>query len=171
VASLIDELIDVLEQEYDIYKQLIPIVEEKTKVIVKNDLIALQDITDKEQLAVDHVGALEHRRDIIMNNIKTVLSRRSGDLTLSTLIKLMEKQPQQQKALSLIHDKLKDTIQRLDKANNRNKLLIQQSLEMIEFNMNFIQSTRMSPGNNTYTRKASEYMAQTQGTGMFDAKQ
>ncbi len=171
MASLIDELIDVLEQEYQVYQQLLPIAEEKTQVIVKNDLSSLQDITGKEQLAVDKINALEHKRETIMGNIKTVINRKSVEFNLKTLIHLMDKQPNEQKALSVIHDNLKRTVQRLVEVNNRNKSLIQQSLEMIEFNMNFIQSTRMSPGNNTYTKGASQNIAQTRGTGMFDARQ
>ncbi|MDD3172616.1 MAG: flagellar protein FlgN [Herbinix sp.] len=171
MASLIDELIDILEKEYEVYQQLIPIAEEKTQVIVKNDLNSLQEITVKEQMTVDRIGTLEHKRETVMTNIKTVINRKSGDLNLKILISLMEKQPKEQKALSIIHDNLKSTIQRLAQINNRNKNLIQQSLEMIEFNMNFIQSTRMSPGNNTYTKGASQYEVQVRGTGMFDAKQ
>ena len=171
MASLIDELIDTLEKEYEIYQQLIPVAEEKTQVIVKNDLSSLHEITAKEQLAIDKINALENKRETVMMNIKTVINRKSDSINLKTLISLLEKQPREQKALSKIHDKLKDTIHRLVQVNDRNRSLIQQSLEMIEFNMNFIQSTRMSPGNNTYTRSASQYEAQAQGTGMFDAKQ
>ncbi|MDF2485729.1 MAG: hypothetical protein K0R46_1897 [Herbinix sp.] len=171
MASLIDELISVLEEECDVYQQLIPIADEKTQVIVKNDLTSLQDITSKEQRAVGHINTLERKRDQIMNNIRTVINRKSGEFTLKTLIGLMEKQPKEQKALSIIHDNLKSNIQRLVEINNRNMSLIQQSLEMIEFNMNFIQSTRMSPGNNTYTKGASQYDAPASRTGMFDARQ
>ncbi|MFT4144592.1 MAG: flagellar protein FlgN [Mobilitalea sp.] len=171
MASLIDELILILEQEYDVYQNLIPIANEKTQVIVKNDLAALQEITKKEQLSVDKISALEHKRDNVMINIKTVINRKSGEFTLKTLVGLMENQPKEQKALSILHDNLKKVIDTLVEVNNRNKSLIQQSLEMIEFNMNFIQSTRMAPGNNTYTKGASQYEAQSQGTRMFDAKQ
>jgi flagellar biosynthesis/type III secretory pathway chaperone len=171
VASLIDELIGILEKEYEVYQQLIPIAEEKTQVIVKNDLTSLQEITGKEQAAVDSINALERKRDTVMDNIKTVINRKTANMSLKELIGLMEKQPKEQKALSVIHDNLKSIIQRLVEVNNRNKSLIQQSLEMIEFNMNFIQSTRMSPGNNTYTKGASQYEAQASGTRMFDAKQ
>ena len=171
MASLIDELIGVLEEECNVYQQLIPISEEKSQVIVKNDLTSLQEITSKEQTAISRINTLERKRDQIMVNIRTVINRKTGEFTLKTLIGLMEKQPKEQTALSLIHDNLKNTIQRLVEINNRNKSLIQQSLEMIEFNMNFIQSTRMSPGNNTYTKGASQYEAFASGTGMFDAKQ
>ena len=171
MASLIDELIDILEKEYEVYQQLIPIANEKTQVIVKNDLTSLQEITGKEQSAVDRINSYERKREAVMLNIKTVINRKAQEFNLKTLIELMEKQPKEQKALSIIHDNLKDTIQNLIEINSRNKHLIQQSLEMIEFNMNFIQSTRMSPGNNTYTKSASQYVAQERGTGMFDAKQ
>ena len=171
MASLIDELIGVLEEECNVYQQLIPISEEKSQVIVKNDLTSLQEITSKEQTAISRINTLERKRNQIMENIRTVINRKTGEFTLKTLIGLMEKQPKEQTALSLIHDNLKNTIQRLVEINNRNKSLIQQSLEMIEFNMNFIQSTRMSPGNNTYTKGASQYEAFASGTGMFDARQ
>jgi flagellar biosynthesis/type III secretory pathway chaperone len=171
MASLIDDLISILEQESSVYQQLIPIAEEKTRVIVKNDLTSLQEITEKEQQAISQMNNLERKREAVMVNIRTVINRKNGEFTLRTLFELMEKQPKEQRALSIIHDNLKKSIQRLVDINNRNKSLIQQSLEMIEFNMNFIQSTRMSPGNNTYTKGASKYEALASGTGMFDAKQ
>lgn len=171
MASLIEELIDVLEKEYILYKELIPIADSKTQIIVKNDLNSLQEITEKEQNAIDQINVLEHKREAVMLNIKTVINIKSQEFSLKDLIGLLGKQPKEQKALSMIHDNLKVTVQRLITINNRNQSLIQQSLEMIEFNMNFIQSTRMSPGNNTYTKSASRYDAQMRGTGMFDAKQ
>jgi len=38
MASLTEELIRVLQEEQDIYQKLVPIAEDKTKVIIKNDL-------------------------------------------------------------------------------------------------------------------------------------
>ena len=171
MASLLEELIGVLDKELDLYQNLIPVSEEKTRIIVKNDLNALQEITAKEQAVVDSIRALERRRDEIMANIKTVLNRKSDQLNLGTLIQILDKQPEEQKKLSALHDNLKNTIGRLTEINARNKTLIEQSLEMIEFNMNFIQSTRMAPGNNTYTRGASQYGNDSYQAGMFDAKQ
>lgn len=105
-------------------------------------------------------------------NIGTVINRNPATLDMKMLIKLFEKQPEEQRKLSIIHDSLKATLKRLAEVNERNKSLIEQSLEMIEFNMNLIQSTRMSPGTNNYTRRASTaWDAQASHTGMFDAKQ
>ena len=171
MASLIDELIGILEEEYESYQQLLPIAMEKTQVIVRNDINALQEITAKEQLMIDRINSMERRRNEVMINIKTVLGKKAESINLTSLIQLMDKQPKVQKALAEVRDNLKRAVQRLAEVNDRNKALIQQSLEMIEFNMNFIQSTRMSPGNNTYTKGASSYDAQAFGSWMFDAKQ
>lgn len=171
MASLIEELKNILKEELTIYKDLIPISEAKTKIIVDNNLNALQEITGKEQYAVDRILSLEHKREAVMNDIRTVINRRTGNFNLRTLITLMEKQPEEQKALSVLRDELNDAIGKLVSINNRNKSLIQQSLEMIEFNINFIQSTRMLMADNTYTKNAEKNDAQITGTSMFDMKQ
>jgi flagellar biosynthesis/type III secretory pathway chaperone len=171
MAGLIDELVNVMSQENDIYRELIPIAEEKTRVIIKNDLDALQKITEQEQLTIEKITALEKKREEVVINIGTVLSRDPKELNMKALIKIMGKQPEEQKELSRIHDELNVNLRRLVTINDRNKELINQSLEMIEFNMNLIQSTRMAPGVNNYTRSAGESSIRQAGTGMFDAKQ
>jgi len=171
MAGLIDELVNTILKENDIYKELIPIADEKTRVIIKNDLDALQKITEQEQLTIEKINALEKKREEVIVNIGTVLSRDPKELNMKTLIKILGKQPEEQKRLSRIHDELSDTLRRLVVINDRNKELIKQSLEMIEFNMNLIQSTRMAPGVNNYTRSAGESSIRQAGTGMFDAKQ
>ncbi len=171
MAGLIDELVKIMSQENDIYRELIPIAEEKTRVIIKNDLDALQKITEQEQLTIEKITALEKKREEVVINIGTVLSRDPKELNMKALIKIMDKQPKEQKELSRIHDELDGNLRRLVTINDRNKELINQSLEMIEFNMNLIQSTRMAPGVNNYTRSAGESSIRQAGTGMFDAKQ
>lgn len=171
MAGLIDELVKTMSQENDIYRELIPIAEEKTRVIIKNDLDALQKITEQEQLTIEKINALEKKREEVVINIGTVLSRDPKELNMKALIKIMGKQPAEQKELSRIHDELDGNLRRLVTINDRNKELINQSLEMIEFNMNLIQSTRMAPGVNNYTRSAGESSIRQAGTGMFDAKQ
>ena len=171
MASLIEELVDVLEKEADFYQQLILMSNEKTQVIVRNDVMALQEITEKEQLIIEQVSALERKRVEIMDNIKIVINRKSASLNLKTLIGLLDKQPKEQNELSILHDRLNNSIHRLIEINNRNKSLIVESLDMIEFNMNVIQGSKMALGDNTYTKNAGQYNGQPSGSGMFDTKQ
>ena len=170
MASLVEELIDVLENEHKIYEEMIPISEKKTLVIVENDITSLQSITEKEQEIIGRINALEKKRQEIMSNIKIVLGDKGKDLNLRRLVQLLEKQPKEQKILSQLPDKLVETTERLVEVNNKNKSLIEQSLEMLEFNMNFVQSANMAQMNNTYNKGASSNN-NSMSKGMFDAKQ
>ncbi len=171
MASLIEELISVLRQEEEVYKKLLPVAEKKTQTIIQNDLTALQQITEQEQLAIEAVTALEHKRDEVIVNMGIVLNRNPKTLTLHKLISLLERQPAEQRQLAELHDSLTAILKKLSDANLRNQSLIEQSLEMIEFNMNLIQSTRMSPGSGSYTKNAYTNESVAGQTGMFDARQ
>lgn len=171
MASLIEELITTLSRECEIYQELLPMAREKTRIIVNNDLKNLQEITRQEQLLADEINLLERKREEVIKNIGVVVSRAPETINIRAVIQMMEKQPDEKNKLIQIHDTLKRTIQNLVDINNHNKSLIQQSLEMIEFNMNFIQSTRMSPGNHSYNKGASEVDMLRGQAGMFDAKQ
>lgn len=171
MASLMEELIAVLSSERDIYQNLIPVSEKKTTVLVKGDLKELQKVTEEEQRLLDQVYAIDKRREKIIANMGVVLNKDPKELDLTTLAKLMGKQPEEKKQLSQLHDSLRQVMKRLVAANEKNKELIENSLEMIEFNVNFIQSTRMSPGSNNYNRNASNSYDVDMGPGAFDAKQ
>lgn len=170
MTSLIEELIDTLGAELDAYNKLLPVENKKTGIIMKNDLLALEQITAKEQEVVDEVLALENKRGKVVNNIAVVMNKKVEDIKVETIIDILKSQPQLQRKLSEIHDNLKKVVHQIMDVNNHNKSLIEQSLELIEFNMNFIQSTRMSPGSNNYTNSATS-ADMTEGAGMFDAKQ
>ena len=165
-----EELITTLEKENEIYTKLLPVQEKKKKTIIVNDLNTLQEITKEEQEVIQQIGALERKRQQIITNMGMVLNRAPEKLDLPALIKLLEKQPEEQKRLSVVYDSLKKTVKRLVDINNLNKALIEESLEMIEFNINFMQSTQMSPGNN-YNKNAIGINMPVGQYGMFDAKQ
>lgn len=171
MAGLIDELVNTMSLENDIYKELIPIVSEKTQAIINNDLTTLQSITDKEQLTIERIGSLERKREEVIKNIGIVLSRDPSKLDMKELIRIMAKQPEEQRKLAQIHDELSATIKTLVRLNERNKALIDQSLEMINFNINILQSTRVAPSVNSYTRGAHESAFSVGSSGMFDTKQ
>ena len=170
MASLMEELISTLSQEKELYLALLPIAEAKTKAIVANDLEMLQEITDREQTAISKIGVLERKREEVITNMGIVLGRKPQDLTLAELIRITEKQPKDRAALAELKDALGTAVKKLADVNERNNVLIQHSLDMIQFNMNLLQSTRMVQGNN-YTKNAGESELGVTQTGMFDAKQ
>ena len=169
LASLIEELIDTLQEEEKIYKNLIPIEEKKTEIIIENDLQGLSEITKEEQEVIEETIHLEKKREKIIKNIGTVLNKEAKDLSVGVIIDLLEGQKEQKK-LSEVYDKLRNTIELLMNINNRNKELINQSLDIIEFNMNFYQSLKGNPTNN-YNKGVKGYKEEGSQAGMFDAKQ
>ena len=169
MASLIEELIMVLGDEEKIYSEIIPIAEKKTQIIVNNDLQSLTGITEEEQELVGKISKLERKRQEVIRNIGIVMNKKESELNFITIIELLNGQEKEQEELRRLHDKLKATIEMLAVLNERNQLLIKQSLEMIDFDINLLQSLRTSPGVGQYNI-ASEVEMHGMGNGMFDAK-
>ena len=57
MASLMENLITILETEASDYEILVGLSTKKTPIIIKGDLEALQQITDEEQIVV---GRIQH---------------------------------------------------------------------------------------------------------------
>lgn len=169
MASLIEELIMVLGNEEKIYSEIIPIAEKKTQIIVNNDLQSLNSITEEEQELLGKISKLEKKRQEVIRNIGIVMNKKESELNFVTIIELLNGQEKEQEELRKLHDKLKRTIDILSTLNERNQMLIKQSLEMIDFDINLMQSLRTSPGVGQYNN-ASEVEMQGMKSGMFDAK-
>ena len=121
MASLMEELIQTLNAEEALYGELIPIEEEKTRAIIANDLEKLQDITVREHELVDQTSALENKREQVAKDIATVLGRDPKTITLEQIAAVLKNQPEDQKKLQEVHDRLRRTVSRLKEANNQNK--------------------------------------------------
>lgn len=169
MASLIDELINVLEQENKEYETLVLLSKEKTPVIVKGDLEKLQRITEVEQEFVGKIRNLERKREEIMGDIGNVLSRDPKTTKVTDIIELLSKQPVEQQRLSEIHDKLKTTLGNIKQYNDINANLIKESLEIVEFNLNLVTSLYQDTGISNYNKNAQSVSA-LGATGVFDKK-
>lgn len=171
MASLMEELIQTLNAEEIIYGKLIPVEEEKTRAIISNDLEALQDITNREHELIDETSALEKKREQVAVDIATVLGRDPKSITLDQISSVLKNQPEDQRKLQEVHDRLRKTVSRLQELNGQNKELLEEAIDMVEYNMNVIRSTRMSSGSSNYSSDASEVSGMAPQHGMFDAKQ
>ena len=169
MASLIDELIDVLEQENKEYETLMLLSKEKTPVIVKGDLEKLQKITAVEQDFVVKIKNLENKRTEVMKDIGTVLSQDPDGIKITDIIGLLGKQPNEQKRLSEIHDRLLTTLNNVKTNNEINDNLIKESLELIEFNLNLVTSVYQDTGISIYNKNAQNVSA-IGAAGIFDKK-
>lgn len=172
MASLMEDLISILEQEDSLYEDLLKLSMSKTPVLISGDLEALSRITEDEQEIVNKVNALDKKREEGMKDIANVLGKDVKTLKLTDLIEILRSRPAEQNRLAAIYDKLSDTIGQMKRTNEQNKELIESSLEMVQFDMNVLQAYKAAPETANYSRNAlnsGAYMGNTKGG--FDAKQ
>jgi len=145
LEAVFNELIDVLDQEIDIYNDIFKISRDKTGIIFEGNVDGLEKIVQEEQKLVVKVAQMENQRNIILYKISRALAMKADEITLSTLIDNTE---------GPIRDKLKDRQQGLQKlinelmeCNNINSKLIRNSLDYIDFSINLIAASESQDNN------------------------
>ena len=172
MASLMENLINVLEQEGTAYEELLVLSMKKTPIIVSGDLEGLQQITDEEQMVVARINHLDIKREEVTKDIANVLNKDVKLLKLVDIIHMLSQRPVEQKQLATAHDKLKDVVGQMKRVNEHNQELIKQSLEMVEFDLNLIHAMKSAPQTANYTKGAYNTGAiMGKSLGGFDAKQ
>lgn len=166
-----ETLIETLDKENEEYKLLIELSREKTPIIIKGDLEGLNLITGKEQEVVARIQKLEKIRMQAMKDIAEVTNHNADDLKLTELIKMMANRPKERDGLARLHDALSTTLKNMQLINEQNRDLLKSSLEMVEFEMNMLQSMRSAPETADYNRDAySVGSIMGSGTKRFDSK-
>lgn len=171
MASLMNELVNVLDAEREYYQSLTEIAEEKTPVIIEGNINELQKITEREQPIVEKLQKLEKQRMQLMDDAAEVLGREPGSVKLADLVNMFANQPEEQKRLAAVYDKLMFTLKDMDIVNKRNQMLLEQALEMVEFDIQLYQNLRRAPENANYGKDAYSVADKRSGSASFDAKQ
>lgn len=172
MASLMENIIAILNQEEREYASLVKLSEEKTPIIIKGDLQELNRITGEEQLVVERIQKLEKERIQTMKDIADVTNHASEELIIPDLITMMSSRPEERRQLQEVHEKLKQTLGSMTAVNDRNRELLKSSLEMVQFEMSLLQSMKQAPETADYNKDAyNTGSIMGSGTKRFDAKQ
>ena len=83
---------------------------------------------------------------------------------------MLNSQPEEQKKLLDINDKLRDTLKKIQTVNELNKELVNESLDFIKYNLDLFKSAYQEPATGNYTKEAFN-TSTISGPGVFDAKQ
>ena len=75
MASLLENLIDVLDKENTEYEKLVVLSDRKTPVIIQGDIDTLGSITEQEQEIVGIIQQLEKQRTEALADIANVVNR------------------------------------------------------------------------------------------------
>ena len=168
MASLVEELVNVLEAEKQIYTTLVGYEERKKDVLIAADIATLEEITTKEQLAGDDLIAYSNKQIQILKDIATVLGRTDGKMTVTRLISLLDTQPKVQEQLTEARDSLLNAANQMKTLSDQNAILIRQAIELTEFDMTLFKSLRQAPETANYDKSAYN-TGSLLGGGGFDA--
>ena len=172
MASLMENLISVLDKEYDVYLELLELSKKKTAIIVEGSLEALTQITEAEQNKSSEIANLEKSREDVMKDICIVLNIQGDGLRLTQLKDMLSSRPEEQAALADSIDKLKAMAVQMKRVNEQNQMLLENALDMVNFDLSLIQAMRQAPETANYNKGAySSGSIMGSANGMFDAKQ
>ena len=172
MASLMEVLIDVLDKENQEYARLLTLSMRKTPVIVSEDLDELARITDEEQIIVSRINHLDNQRNEAINDIANVLNKDVNNLKIVDLIKMLAARPEEQEKLAAVFDSLQENVRGVKRINEQTRELLQEALELVQFNMNVLQAMNKAPETANYNKGAfstGDMIGASHKT--FDAKQ
>ncbi len=163
-SNFFGELIDIMQQESKLYGELKALQEEKKRIIIDNDVRALDAITNKEQGFVKAIVQLEAIRAKAVDGLcKDRGSKRIDHL--SELYPILNTFEQQQ--VKVFENKLLKTVQDIQDISHVNGKLIEQSLEFIDITLELAQSFGAHDAG--YGKGAEEREVKIK-KGLFDAK-
>ena len=154
MASLMEDFMSVLEAENGEYQRLTELSQKKRQIIIDADISGLEDITGREQEIASTIRNLENKRQEVINDMAIVLSKDPKDLTITNMIAFLNKQPEEQEKLRNIQSRLRETLERMALINQQNELLLQQAMEMVEFDLTLFKSMRQAPVTANYDKHA-----------------
>ena len=170
MASLVEELLDVMGKETEGYEKLYALSEEKRQGIVHRNLEALESVVSKENDITSDLKNLENKRVQILKDMSVVLGKDEETLTVTQVILLLSKQPKEQKTLTEARDKLVKAATNMQFLNEQNQILLSQAMEMVEFDLTLFKSMRQAPETANYDKNAYN-TGDILPSGGFDAKQ
>lgn len=170
MASLVDDLLGVMAKETEGYNKLYDLAQEKRQSIVNRDLETMEGVTSKESDVTSELKNLENKRVKILKDMSVVLGKDDETLTVTQVILLLSKQPQEQKALTDARDELVKAASNMQFMNTQNQILLNQAMEMVEFDLTLFKSMRQAPETANYDKNAYS-TGDILPSGGFDAKQ
>ena len=108
MASLMENLIEILNKESEGYEGLLETSRKKTEVIIKGDLEALSLLTEEEQAKTNVISNLDKKREEVMKDMANVLNMDVNTLKLTQLVEILSTRPEEQKALAAAIERIRN---------------------------------------------------------------
>lgn len=170
MASLVEDLLIDLQTENDTYQELVDLSDVKREAIIHGKVDELEGITAREEEISNRLKSLETKRTNILKDMAVVLGHDGEQMTVTNVIEQLGTQPKEQQALTEARDRLVETASQLQFANQQNSILLQQALEMVEFDLTLFKSLKQAPETANYNKSAYN-TGDLLGGGSFDTSQ
>ena len=156
MASLVEDLLDVMQRETENYEKLYELAEQKRQGIIHRDLEVMEQNSAKESDVASELKNLESKRVRILKDMSVVLGKDEEDktLTVTEVILLLDKQKAEQDALTKARDHLVKAATHMQFMNEQNAILLNQAMEMVEFDLTLFKSMRQAPETANYDKNA-----------------
>ena len=127
-----NELLEILQKELNIYEEILKISKNKTDIIKEDRALDLDPLVREEEEKVAQVIALEKKRLACVRRICVYLQIEDTNISISELSKYVDEKQE----LLDFKEKITKVLRDLKRTNNLNQKLIQSSLEYVNFMVN-----------------------------------
>ncbi|GGG84421.1 flagellar protein FlgN [Paenibacillus radicis (ex Gao et al. 2016)] len=162
----VQPIIDVLQAQLALYGNLLEIESSKKPLIMSNDFLQLNVVTQKEKLLVAQAEELERNRNLITLRYFKDIGFRYRVSLLSEVIKSVSELETKQKLMQL-HGQLTEILKELKQVNELNQQLVQQSIAFIDFSIDLMVE---DPSEDVVYQHPMNQLGNYKRNGLFDSR-
>lgn len=148
MSENIEELYNILSEEYELYQKLNKTASEKNEAIVENEIDDLAEVVENEDEFLKKIEELEEKRTKIIVDLAEKYDLKD-DFQYSNLINNFPEDWQDK--FSEIRKKLLEVIDEIHEKNEENTMLLDEAIKLNNFSLNML-SKAVSPENGTYNK-------------------
>lgn len=167
IAVPVQRLIAVLEKLSGIHEELIGLADRKREALIHNQVDEVSAIVNKETKLMRTVGeCLQEQQSATVDFFRTKGFQPTREVTVTELSRIVT-DPKEKEALLTARDQLTKAIGMLQKKNELNQQLIEQSLAFINYSIDVVLGPDEEP---TYRNPASRSYDTGKRSGYFDSR-
>lgn len=170
MAGIIYELAEVLEQEKECYEGIGTLAAYTETAIVNKNIEFLQEVVKTEEEFIGRLSILEKKRDSLMKDIAIVTGMNPQNITVAAIIEKIGKDTEIGQKLTVLRGEIRNQLDEIKAKSELNKQLLTDSLELVDFTVNAIGSTKGYSHVGNYGRPGEDMTVQRQHS-LFDKKQ
>ncbi len=122
------ELLSALEKKYNLFKEL---AEEKQEHLVENDLVALNEVVEKEEKVMKSIEELEDRRSELTDKLAEMTGE--DEINVSTILEFIS--GSRRRRLANLQETLQSLLEDVSRLNDQNRQLLLDAMKFNEFSL------------------------------------